>query len=478
MKNHALISLLKKFSGKEIKEFGDFISVPYFNKRAAVADLYEIIKKQYPDFKEPGIEKKNLFKSLYKRKKFNESSLRVLMHYLYELAVRFLTIKRFEKDKLQYKYMEILEMLDRDHTSGIEKSIDRLIANLRPEDYVSEQFYYHRFKLEYEKMYCLVELHSGIYEKFLESAYYINVFKNLSLYYYLTSLRMYLNILNLEIIYKKDFPKRQFEEMFDSLDISLINEVKILDMYYNMILMIKDQNKPEYFYKVKNILKEISSQLFLDDLKDAYINQLNYCGRKILSGDSSFVKEKFEVCRNEIRSKTYLYSGKMSPVYFKQVVATGLQISEFKWVYDFIHKYKNELERAFRENTFNYSLSLYYFKKKEFDRSLEYLSKVTYNEVYQKIDLKILQMMIYYEMNSTEPLLSAAEAFRHFLTNSKLIPAPRLIWYMNFHKSLARLLKYRISSDKFRLSKLKQEILSTDEIVNKDWFINKISELT
>jgi len=50
MKNSQLIKLLKTFSLKEIKKFGELISSPYFNTNRNVIKLYEIIRTAYPDF--------------------------------------------------------------------------------------------------------------------------------------------------------------------------------------------------------------------------------------------------------------------------------------------------------------------------------------------------------------------------------------------------------------------------------------------
>lgn len=190
-----------------------------------------------------------------------------------------------------------------------------------------------------------------------------------------------------------------------------------------------------------------------------------------------FLKEKFELCKEEIKSGTYLLNGAMSPVYYNQVVITGLKLNQIKWVENFIREYKNELEQSFRENTYNYCLSLLSFNKKRFEDSLEYLSKISFMELYQKTEVKTMQMMIYYETGAEEPLRFALEAFRHYISNSKLIPEQRKPANINFYKSLNKILSIKRKNEKFEIEKLKSKIMLLEKVTNKEWLIEKINEL-
>ncbi|MBL0108743.1 MAG: hypothetical protein IPP52_16035 [Ignavibacteria bacterium] len=56
--------------------------------------------------------------------------------------------------------------------------------------------------------------------------------------------------------------------------------------------------------------------------------------------------ESFGIYKEELQEKTYLMNdGTMAPVFYRNVVNTGLKLKELSWVKNFIHKYKTELSK-------------------------------------------------------------------------------------------------------------------------------------
>ena len=59
MISNTLLGMLSKFNPREFKEFGEFVKSPFFNKNIHVKQLYEYLKKFYPDFKDKRLDKGN-----------------------------------------------------------------------------------------------------------------------------------------------------------------------------------------------------------------------------------------------------------------------------------------------------------------------------------------------------------------------------------------------------------------------------------
>jgi hypothetical protein len=167
----------------------------------------------------------------------------------------------------------------------------------------------------------------------------------------------------------------------------------------------------------------------------------------------------------------------MSPVYFKNLVILALSLNEDKWVKDFMLDYKNELPENMRENVFTYCMALYEFEMKNFEESLKLLSKIKFDELYLKYDSKVLQLMIYYELNSEEALISSMEAFRHFLSNNKLLPDIKKDLYLNFYSSFNKFLNCKKNNDNFGLTILKEKLNGKLPVFNKPWVVSKVNEL-
>jgi hypothetical protein len=121
MNNNAIIKLLKTFSNKEMKEFREFLESPFFNKRKAVVKLFEVLNQAHPEFEAEILSKEIVFSKLFPDKKFNDSTLRVLTHYLYELTEKYLAYSRFGKEKFEYAFHLNKELLERNQYKLSEK---------------------------------------------------------------------------------------------------------------------------------------------------------------------------------------------------------------------------------------------------------------------------------------------------------------------------------------------------------------------
>lgn len=265
--------------------------------------------------------------------------------------------------------------------------------------------------------------------------------------------------------------------MVSLIDKNIFKDNPVTEIYYCIIELFNQGEEEKYYFRIKEILKHLKDSLHFDDLCEIYINLTNYCNRKITSGITMFKNEKFELYKEENELKLYVVNGFMHPVYYKNLVILALSLDEYEWVIEFIVTYKNDLPDESKNNIYMYCMALYEFDMKQFEKSLEFLSKIKYDELYLKYDSKILQLMIYYETGAEESLISSLEAYRHFLSNNKLLPENKKELYTNFYKFFNKLFIYRSKQNKFELERLKLSINNDIKIYNKDWIIRKIDEL-
>lgn len=476
MHTNSLIKLLRTFTPKEISDFNDFLISPYFNKKNSVIKLYEEIRKSYPEFTGDRILKKNIHESLFPGKSYNDTNLRVVVHNLNDLAKKFLAYRSFESSQTEFDFKQFTGLMGKQQFSYLEKILTKLKADLEKESFNADEYNFHKFRLEYENIFFLHESHLGVFERFLHKADFEKAFYYLSSYYYIKSMRLYINVLNLQLIYNKKFNTAQFEKMISLIDKDLICENPVIEIFYLIIKLFDDGAEEINYYRIKELLQETRSQMNISDIREIYINLTNFCNRKISSGIKKFKKEKFELYKEENEIKMYLVNGYMPPVYYKNLVILALSLNEYNWAKDFISEYKNELPEDSRFNIYNYCMALYEFDMREFDKALELLSRIKFDELYLKYDSKILQLMIYFETGEEESLISSLEAYRHFLSNNKLLPANKKELYTNFYRYFSRIFSAKIKKDRTELGRIKKGITPDIIIFNKDWLIRKIDE--
>lgn len=476
MQSNTLIVLLRSFSPKEINAFRDFLISPYFNKKNSVIKLFEILRKQYPDFSGEEVSKNNIYSQLFPGKTYNDSNFRVLVHNLNELAKKFLAYINFEKDKTEFDYRQILELMNKKQYGNLDKLLSKLSVSLEKRDMNSEEFAFQKFRLEDEKLYYLSISHSGLFEKFLDKADFEKVFQYFLNFYFIKSLRLYINLLNIQIIYKKEFNTEAFEKMLSMIDEKMIAGNPVIEIFYCIVKLFDKYDNKKYYFRTKEMINKFSETLHFDDISEIYINLTNYCNRKISEGKNEFQMEKFELYKEEIRLKLYELKGWMSPVYYKNLVILALNLKENDWVRDFILGYKHELPEETRENVFSYCMALYELEMKNFEEALVLLSRIKFDELYLKYDSKVLQLMIYYEMDAQESLISSMEAFRQFLSNNKLLPDNKKELYSNFYNTFNKFLNCKKKNDDAGIEILRINLNGPLPLSNKPWVVSKINE--
>ncbi|MBK8550024.1 MAG: hypothetical protein IPL53_02775 [Ignavibacteria bacterium] len=473
-----LTELLKTFSAKETKEFREFLNSSYFNKRQAVSNLYEIIIKFHPDFENKALTKQNIFNKLFPGKKYNDSSLRVLTHYLTDLAQKYLAHKRFETNKLEFKVQLDQELTERKQNKLFEKNLTGAFDILKKADIESEEYFYYKYRLVNDRTYHQYVSNYANYEKIIDRSDWENVFKDFKNFYLVKFMIMYLNTMNFYALYNKKLKSEVFEKEFDKIRIADFEDIAVLKMYYYMIKMNTESSHSEYYFKLKDILLKNKVNLNKFDLIGAYVHSGAYCTKRISEGNTGFERELFELYKEEIKEKTYLLNdNSMSPIFYRNVVRSGLDVHETEWVKDFINTFKPELNKKFRDNYYYYCLALYEFNMKNFETSLELISKIKYDEIYMKLNSKTLHIQLLYELGYEDSLIDALESFRHFLNKNKFIPEIRKIPFNNFHKFLNKIISVKNRINKSEQDLIQHNISIEKNLTNKKWLLEKVKSL-
>lgn len=474
MTQQLVFRTLRSFSKKEMKEFGEFIRSGFFNNRRAVQQLFDSLKKHYPEFESSEDIFRKAHSEIFPGKEFNIRTIRVLTHYLLDNAKTYLTINKLMNDKNEFAFHQITELSNRNLIKDISSKFERQIGELDLRTTLCDHYYFQKYKLGYEKLYYLSLAHSGVFEKFLKEDRWQSVHRDFYIYSILNSMRLYLNILNMEIIYIKKFEKKLLERTYEGIDIEEFEDNKIVLIFYYLIKIIKSSKHEDYYAKAKKLIKNLENRISRTDLSEIYINLKNYCKRRIAEGSMKFLSEEFEINKAEIKSETYMNEkGEMPPVFYRNTVKSALIQKKFDWAEKFISKYKHQLPESVRDSSYHYSLSLCSFEKNEFEKSLEFLSAVKFEESYQKVEARILQIMIYYELRSEETLRSSLEAFRQLVRNNKLIPEKRKILYTGFYRALNKLITISKRNDPHDLFKFREELKLWRNVSNRDWLISK-----
>src|SRR5438477_813510 len=462
-----LIEAFKTFTPKEMKDFGEFVNSPYFNKNKNVKKLFDIIKKYYPELHSDKLDKEKVFEKIYTGEKYKDSTMRLLMFYLYEVVEKFFAHNSIAGKEIVYKEYVVKDLLKRGLYKDFEKTFKQVSQKLEQGNTQDVEYYMNKFVFEHEYLTYLCTVQNEQYDKFMTKETIEKVFNNLTYYYLIRVFKFYSVVLTTQTLYNTNVETHLFENIMNTYDSSLFKNVPLVNIYYNAVMCLLKPDEKEYYFSLKKLVINNTSLINEEDLRDLFINLENYCTRKTRIGQADFYKENFEILKREIDLKIYLTNGYMSSLFYKRTVIVGMELNEFEWVKEFMEKYRFELDKQNADAVYHYCLAYVAESEGNYESGLEYLSKVKTDELYLKIDIKLLQCKLFYMLNWHVPLSSLLETFKRTLTNNRLIPEKRKILFLKFIKYLNKLNNLKDSPDENKSRELRKEIAGDDFFAQK-----------
>lgn len=472
-----LISLLKTFSPQEFKELGDFIKSPYFNKNHKVYELYNYIKKYFPGLDSPSLDKEKVYAKIYKGETFRDSTLRLLMFYLYDCSKQYLQINSFKSDRINENFFLVRELRERElykEAERVLKENNTLISRL---GYDNAFYFINKYKEKNELLMIQERVFSGRYEKYMTGRIVEELHKNFTDHYLLKTLKHYVALLNTNEMYKTDFNIEYFKKVINVFSIEYFKDSPILEMYYYACRILEHPEDVNSFYALKKLVISEQDALSRDTLLDIFINLENYCVRRGREGNSKFDTELLEIYKYEIEKRTYLHGKYMEHYFYKSVAATALIARQSGWAEKFINDYKKELRAEYREPVYYHCYAKIEISRKNYDKALEYLSKVKIDEIYLKTETRLLVGLIYYETGIEDSLNSLLDTMRHFFRNDKFMAEERKHFYWDFVKILNKIALLRNKDDQSAVFEIQKRIEDTPKLYLKNWLTEKINEI-
>lgn len=477
MNKSILYELLNRFSQKEMNEFEEFVHSPFFNKNQSVTLLFDYLRKLYPSFNSDAIKKETIYSSIFPGAEYNDGFMRTLMFNLTDLAERFLAYKGFCSSPLAKDRFLLHELNEKDCEKLIERKIKEILKKLNKILIQNSDYYFYRVMIEYEAFYFLNSKYIDKIEKVINRPEIEDMYDNITNLFFIHAIKHYVFYLNRHNLYHIDFKPVLFENIFKFTDPKYLHKNPVVSLYYNILMLYLKEDDITNYYNAKQKVAESEYIITKRELMWVYTNLQEYCNKMISKGRQGFLRELFSIHKIKIEKNIYAWREMPAKFYFG-VVNTALKLKEYDWALNFIEKYKCELSSKVQNNVYYNSLALYEFSKKNFELSLELISKVKYIEIYQKTDVRCLVAKLYYELEMDEMLISHIDAFRHFLMHDKLFSQEKKEYYSNFVKTVNNLFMLRNKCNKEGVYLLAEKLSTVTDVFEKEWLLEKIEELT
>lgn len=475
MKKSNLLQILSGFTPAEVKDFNEYVRSPFFNKNTGVIKLFEYLRRQYPQFKDEKVLKKEIYSHMFPAAAYNDGQLRILMFTLTNLATDFLAYNEFKQDKIFESNLTLKTLNARGLYKQFEKLKRQVSDSLNKTNVKHEKFYYNSFHFEMESLLALHRTNFDRIEKFLYNKGVNNIIFSLSSYYVIWMFRFYLYSLNIRSLYNIQVDTKQMDALLKSIVIDDYKDSPLIPILYNTIMLHLEEQNESHFNEIKHELKNFEKFSPTDSV-EILINMENYCKRKLRNGRLSYRRELFNLYKFEIENKIYLAEGCMTEKMYIGVVETALELKEYQWTKKFINDYRKELPELVREDSYKYTMAMYEFAVKNFHKAVELLSKTKYGEVFNKFGIKTLLIASYYELGLFDQMEAVIDSCRHLIASDKFILGERKKFYSNFLRIAKRMILIKTAFKAEAVNEVRKFMKTSGFVVLAPWITEKLEE--
>lgn len=477
-----VIDSLKSLTKDELKEFGEFISSPFFNKNRNVTALFTELKKYYPDFDNRNMTKENVYSKIYPGNRFTDKTFRNLMSDLYSLAEKYFTLKNLEKRKLLSKYLLISEHENRALHKQAEHNIKEAGEILQTELFDGGNLFYINHLVEMEKDYIQIYKNKLVSLNMKEGEYLVYAF-----------LVKYLAFKMKAINYRHKNESEKFSELISeferSVDLSKFIhyletaggfEAEMILTYYYTTKFMSDPKDSASFEKALELFYKNKPRIDRTETTNLYLTFSGYCAVKISGGNKDYNRTLFDIYQKMFDENLLMHESEqyLHITIYNNVVTSALSLGKYEWTRTFIEEYADKLLPEYKESMYNYTISRYYFATGKFESSLECLSRVTNDNYWIRSRSKILQLRIYYELGHVEAFFSLYDAIKHSIKADKQLPIREKENDEVFITLLHRLFKAKLNAASDELKSLRETANSKLKGQLLDWLLIKIDEIS
>lgn len=480
MINNTLLNILAKFTPKEIKEFGEFVNSPFFNKNENVVKLYTYIRKFYPEFNDKRLEKEYVYRKIYSKGEYNDGFMRTVIFNLGKLAEDYIAYVNFIKDDLKRGINFLEELNERKLEKIFLKYFDEIEESVNDIQYKDAEYFYLKYQLQ-RQMEIYMDWSKFKNKDFKNYTTGINTYidDDLTSFYLSRALNHYRFMLD-KTQYEKIDTNFQFVNYLVDYLISKDNHFKdkLTIKLHLYEVLLETQKDEKYFHILKDLLVNEKDNLSHSDRYSLHNILQTYCVNMSYRGEAKVVKERFELYKICLEQKLYAASEHIyfDDLMFANIALNAISISEFEWADNFINEYKDKVSPENSDVVINYTYARLNFVKGEFSEALKFLTNIkTIKHIQFKLPIRDLTMMVYYELGMQTQAYYLIDSYRHFLTNNKESLSDTRYERINaFLKAFTRLVKIKEKNNQADLAKLTSELEENTNVQERKWLLAKV----
>lgn len=458
---------MRHFSAWEMRYLQEFLASPFHNKRSDVVQLLEIIVTEFKK-KKMDLAKETVFEKIYPDEPFNETNFNLLCSYLYKLVEKFLAYQQLNQDEVLLKQYTAKAFREKKLEKYFEKALSDSTRLLTKKSLRNPSFLRKAFDLEYDYYNYLGSQSRSVENNLQELS---NAF---DAYFIAEKLKQHCFQIAHKTVFKKEYTEVFFKEVLLLLEKepTFLNQPAIA-IYYHCYKAITESTNSEYhFQQLRDLLEKQHQYFTLTEIRSIYIFAINFCIKRVNSGESQFVLESFNLYKTGLEVNILIDNEEISPYTFNNIAFMGLKLERFDWVENFIQDYQKYLPFKKRESVSQYTLGVLRYEQKNYKEAMKLMVTFNSRDHLMNLGAKTTLLKIYYELKEFEVLEFHLDSMRIYLQRKDIVGYHREI-YKNVIIFTRKLMTLSMTN-----SKEKQLFIEDLEILKvaslKEWFKRQV----
>jgi hypothetical protein len=470
MEKTHLISVLRTFDKKEVKELRKWLASPAHNVRQDVRDLFEYLVAGTRLSSERFLKKKRVHAAVYPERTFSDAEMRQVIHFLFKAVESFLLYNEILKDAVRSQAMLARVYRQRQLPKLFQKTMDagRKIQEQHP--YRNHDYFENEYLLQFEQYTYL----SGLSRTVPLNLQEVSDVHDIA---YLTNkLRLSCIMLSHQTVYTTEYETGLLDEVLRHIESHphYFKEPAVSIYYYSYKAMTYKKDRSHFRHLKEQILLH-DHQFPPEEIRVIFLLTLNYCIGRINVGETSFYRESFELYKMGMQKGIFLENGVLSRFTFRNAITAALNLQEYQWVENFIHDYSRWLEEKHRENFVKFHLARLHYEKKNYNEAMKLFAQFDYDDLLMTLSAKTMLLKIYYELDEISALESLLGSMRAYLQRKKVMGYHKSNYknIIRYTKKLLRVAPY----SKDQQEKLKAEIAEANPLTERKWLLEQVDRL-
>lgn len=463
MQNAPVVQILQNLPPASLRAFDKFMASPYLVTHEGTAQLYAHLRERLSESPDFEFDKKEIARAL------GETPRRVyhLTSYLLEALEQFLALESW-KIQAHESHVLTVEALRRLRLENLSAAMLRY-ARKRLETEPHRGARYHRadYRLQLEayhlsqqqgraKTFNLQELSDALDVSFVTE-----------------KLRTGCMLLSHEAVSKRQYQHGLLHQVLDFLKDHPYLEIPSVAAYYHgYFTLAGGADSDRHFQQMKNILKAAGSSFSVAEVHDLYLMAINFCIRRINQAQGTYFRDVFELYQSGLGHGALLEDGFLSRWTYTNIALTALHLREFDWALQFLQEYAPLLPDNHREGTLNFNMARYFYDTGNYEKAMQHLLRMEYDDVLQNLVAKTLLCKIYYELEEFGALENQLDSIEIYLRRQKVLGYHKEN-YQAIVRMFRKLLALNPASAQARQA-IRRQIENSPVLTEREWFLKQL----